>query len=664
MRPLPRRPLPPSWVVVAAFLVVGIVGQSVSEEERTGTIVGIDLGTTYSCVGVFQPSKGSVEIVPNDQGNRITPSYVAFVSNGEDSKRLVGDSAKHQAALNPLNTIFDVKRLIGRNYGDASVQEDKRLLPYEIVDVDDRPYVVVDVGGVPRKFSPEEISALLLAKLKSDAERYLGREITRAVVTVPAYFNDAQRHATKDAGRIAGLHVERIINEPTAAAMAYGFRAGGEERTVLVFDLGGGTFDVTLLAIDDGIFEVLATNGDAHLGGSDFDRAVMEHFLDLMRRRDGIDVRDDRRALQKLRREAERVKRSLSSNLSARLEIPDFLPGYDLSETITRAKFEELNARLFEKTLEPVRRVMEDAGVDVDEVDRILLVGGSTRIPKVRQLVREHFRGKEPEQGVDPDESVAVGAAIQGSILSGEGGEAVKDVMLLDVAPLSLGTEADGGSMTVLIRRGTTIPTESSMDFRTVEDDQTEMTIDVYEGERSQVKDNHLLGLFYMTDLPPAPRGRVEVRITFKVDADGILEVTALNLATQSKKSITITPKDGRLSEEEIKAMIEEAERYADEDKREAARIEARNKLESYLYTVSNTLRENEERIDDKRDLKELFDSLEEVVEWMDGHADAREEEFRWKYTEVEALSKQVLRSLYGKGAGAGREDVGMDDEL
>ena len=638
-----------------------------NEEQDTRPILGIDLGTTYSCAAIFLPTRNKVEIIPNDQGNRITPSYVAFsFKDGEeqDLQRLVGDPAKNQATLHPSNTIFDVKRFIGRRYTDASVQQDIKYLPFDVANVDGRPYVSISREGSSNptmQFAPEEISAMVLAKLKIDAERYLGHVIEKAVITVPAYFNDAQRHATRDAGRIAGLEVARIINEPTAAAISYGVHRKGEEN-ILVFDFGGGTFDVTLLTIDNGIFEVLATNGDTHLGGSDVDQIVMDYYMKKIENTSGIGgIGGNRRAVQKLRKEVERVKRALSSQLSARLEIEELLPGYDLSDTVTRAKFEELNEALFQKTLQPVKRVLEDADLTIDEVDEIILVGGSTRIPRVQALVQEFFDGKEPNKGINPDESVAMGAAIQGSILSGQGGEAHKDVMLLDVTPLSLGTSADGGLMSVLIKRGSTIPTESSHDYHTVEDNQRTMTIDVFEGERSQVKHNHLLGLFEMTDLPPAPRGGVEVRITFKVDANGILEVTAQNLSTKSEKSITITAEDGRLSEEEMQAMVEEAEKFAEQDKKEAERIEARNQLESHLYRVQSSLSENGDRIESKEDLKTLMDSLDESMEWLESHQDANEEEYRQKYSEIEALSRPVLQSLY---ANRGEDDVGFDDEL
>ncbi|XP_030902406.2 endoplasmic reticulum chaperone BiP isoform X2 [Melopsittacus undulatus] len=465
-------------VLLALLLVLGAARADEEEKkEDVGTVVGIDLGTTYSCVGVFK--NGRVEIIANDQGNRITPSYVAFTPEGE---RLIGDAAKNQLTSNPENTVFDAKRLIGRTWNDPSVQQDIKYLPFKVVEKKAKPHIQVDVGGGQTKtFAPEEISAMVLTKMKETAEAYLGKKVTHAVVTVPAYFNDAQRQATKDAGTIAGLNVMRIINEPTAAAIAYGLDKREGEKNILVFDLGGGTFDVSLLTIDNGVFEVVATNGDTHLGGEDFDQRVMEHFIKLYKKKTGKDVRKDNRAVQKLRREVEKAKRALSSQHQARIEIESFFEGEDFSETLTRAKFEELNMDLFRSTMKPVQKVLEDSDLKKSDIDEIVLVGGSTRIPKIQQLVKEFFNGKEPSRGINPDEAVAYGAAVQAGVLSGD--QDTGDLVLLDVCPLTLGIETVGGVMTKLIPRNTVVPTKKSQIFSTASDNQPTVTIKVYEGE-------------------------------------------------------------------------------------------------------------------------------------------------------------------------------------
>ena len=598
--------------------------------------IGIDLGTTYSCVGVWQNDR--VEIIANDQGNRTTPSYVAFT----DTERLIGDAAKNQVAMNPENTVFDAKRLIGRQFNAPEVQSDMKHWPFKVVNDSGKPLIEVQYKGETKRFSAEEISSMVLIKMKNTAEAYLGHDVKNAVITVPAYFNDSQRQATKDAGSIAGLNVQRIINEPTAAAIGYGLDKKQNEKNVLIFDLGGGTFDVSLLNIDEGVFEVMATAGDTHLGGEDFDNRLVTHFVQEFKRKHKKDISTNPRALRRLRTACERAKRTLSSSTQTNIEIDSLFEGQDFYTSITRARFEELCSDLFRGTLEPVERALSDAKLDKSKVDDIVLVGGSTRIPKIQKLIGDFFNGKALNKSINPDEAVAYGAAIQAAILSGEATDSnsLNKMVVLDVTALSLGIETAGGIMTPIVKRGKTLPTKERQVFSTYADNQPAVTIQVYEGERVKTADNNLLGTFDLTGIAPAPRGVPQIEVTFDLDTNGILTVSATDKNTGKSNKVTITNDKGRLSTEQIEKMLAEAEKYKEEDRLIKERVDAKNSLEQMAYSLKQHIEEDknlEESV--KESVKK---EVEDTLSWLENNQQATTEEYNSRREELTQKS-QVL---------------------
>ena len=635
-----------------------LIQDNLKEMAPKPPAVGIDLGTTYSCVGVMQ--HGKVEIIANDQGNRITPSCVAF----NDQERLIGDAAKNQEGMNPRNTVFSVKRLIGRSFNDDNIQSDLKYWPFKVINECGKPRIQVEYKGEIRRFTAEEISSMVLSKMKETAEAYLGTTVRDAVITVPAYFNDLQRQATKNSGIIAGLNVIRIINEPTAAALAYGIQKNlTGERNVLVFDLGGGTFDVSVLSINEGsLFEVKATAGDTHLGGDDFDNRLVKYLTDEFKRKFKRDIQGNSRALRRLRTAAERAKRTLSSSTEAGIEVDALSDGIDFYTKVSRARFEELCSDLFKSTLQPVEKALADAKFSKEDIHDVILVGGSTRIPKVQSLLQNYFYGKQLNHSINPDEAVAYGATVQAMILTGDTTDSrIQDVLLVDVTPLSLGIETAGGIMTKLIERNSRIPCEQKQTFTTHCSNQTAVTVQVYEGERALTCGNNILGTFDLTGIPPAPRGVPKIEVKFSLDANGILNVSAKDLCTMKSHSIRIHNDGGRLTKEEIDRMLSEAQRYREEDEKEKQRVTAKNELEGFVYSVRQAMDTAGSRLSEV-DKNATRLECNNILRWLEYNTLADKDELENKLRELKRVCNPILikiRQPMGCGQQARRKNDG-----